>query len=217
MVSFAERSANGREGPDVLLFSGFLGSGKTTLIMAVAKELAARGCKTAFIVNEVGEVGVDQTIMRDGGLQVFELTAGCICCTIGADLIKTLEMLARDHRPQTVIVEASGIATPRGIVEAFAYYRGEPLGRVRSVGVLDPTRLEALLEVMTPLLESQVSEVDEIIISKVDEASVQEIERAEAVIRRLNPQAPVHRVSAFDQAALAPLVEHLLFSWETRV
>jgi G3E family GTPase len=70
---------------------------------------------------------------------------------------------------------------------------------------------------MTPLLESQVSEVDEIIISKVDEASVQEIERAEAVIRRLNPQAPVHRVSAFDQAALAPLVEHLLFSRETRV
>jgi G3E family GTPase len=216
-MNSAEASLGGGKGPDVLLFSGFLGSGKTTLIMALAKELAARGRRTAFIVNEVGEVGVDQSIMRDGGLEVYELTAGCICCTIGIDLIKTMEMLTSKHHPQTVIVEASGIATPRGVVEAFAYYQGEPLGRLWSIGVLDPTRLEALLEVMTPLIESQISEVDEIVITKVDEANAQEIERADAVVKHLNPQAPVQRVSALDPRGLAPLVEGLLGFQDTRV
>jgi G3E family GTPase len=202
--------AGGRVRSDILLFSGFLGSGKTTLIMALARELAAQGRKTAFIVNEVGEVGVDQSVMRDGGLEVFELTAGCICCQIGADLIKTVKMLTDEHHPQTIIVEASGVATPVGVLEAFDYYRGAPLGRVRSIGVLDPTRLEALLEVMTPLVESQISEVDEIVIAKVDECDEVEIRRALETATRLNPDAGVWQVSALDPEALANLAGRLV-------
>jgi G3E family GTPase len=178
--------------------------------MALARELAAQGRKTAFIVNEAGDVGVDQSIMRDGGLEVIELTAGCICCTLGADLVRAMRILTSEYRPQNVIVEASGLATPTGVLKAFDYYRGEPLKSLRSVGVLDPTRGEMLLEVATPLIESQISEVDEIVITKVDEASAQQMAWAGEVAARLNPKARVHRVSAFDPGALARLVGGLI-------
>ena len=195
--------------PEVLLSSGFLGSCKTTLIMALAREVAAQGRKTAFIVNEVGEIGVDQSVMRDGGLEVFEITSGCICCQTGIDLAKTLETLTHEHQPEVIIVEASGVATPDGVVEALDYYRGEPLGRVRSIGVLDPTRLEALMAVMTPLIESQISQVDEIVITKVDECSEWELALTWEAAERLNPGAEVGQLAALDLVALAELGRRL--------
>jgi G3E family GTPase len=196
--------------PEILLFSGFLGSGKTTLIMALARGLAAHGCKTAFIVNEVGEIGVDQSVMRDGGLEVFEITSGCICCQTGIELVKTMETLTREHEPEVIIVEASGVATPAGVVESLAYYRGEPLGRVRSIGVLDPTRLEALMTVMSPLIESQITQVEEIVITKVDDCSEWELALAWEAAGRLNPSAEVRQLSALDQVALADLGRRLM-------
>ena len=190
---------------DLLCFSGFLGSGKTTVILALAKELAARGRRTAIVVNEIGEVGVDQQVMRDGGLEVYEITAGCICCQLGVDLVRTLELLVDQHRPHTVIIEASGVATPEGVLDALSYYRGPPFAAIRSVGVLDPTRLEALIDVMTPLIESQVAGVDEIVITKMDEATAPDVALARNVAGRLNPDAPVRTLSALDATALAAL------------
>lgn len=78
----------------LLVFSGFLGSGKTTLIIALAKRLAAAGHRTCFVINEVGEIGIDQQVMRDGGLEVWEITAGCICCQLGSDLVATLHEIS---------------------------------------------------------------------------------------------------------------------------
>jgi G3E family GTPase len=194
---------------DLLVFSGFLGSGKTTLVLALAKELAAQGRRTAFIVNEVGEVGVDQQVLRDDGLQVYEITSGCICCQLGVDLVKTLEALVHEQRPENVIVEASGVATPDGVLDALSYYRGPSFASMRSVGVLDPTRLEALLEVMTPLLESQVAGVDGIVITKTDVATGAEVQLAREVVRRLNPSATLATVAATDPAALARLARSM--------
>lgn len=95
------------------------------------------------------------------------------------------------------------------MVDALAYYKGPPFRVVRSIGVLDPTRLEALIEVMTPLLESQVRDVDEIVITKIDEATAQEVARAEEVAAKLNPQAAVCRLSALDPEALCGLAVRL--------
>ncbi len=186
----------------LLLFTGFLGSGKTTLIMALARQTAAQGLNTAFIVNEVGEIGVDQQVMRDGGLEVYEITSGCICCQIGIDLVRTLTTIAETYHPELIVVEASGVATPRGVVDALSYYRGPPFKVVSNVGVLDPTRLEALLEVMTPLIESQIKEVDEIVITKIDEATQDEVARAWEVAATLNPRAVVSELSAVDPESL---------------
>ena len=195
---------------DLLLFSGFLGSGKTTLILALAKELAAQGRRTAFVVNEVGEVGVDQQTMEGDGLTVYEITAGCICCQLGVDLVKTLGQLVDQEHPETVIVEASGVATPDGVVDALSYYRGPAFATTRGIGVLDPTRLAALIDVMTPLVESQIAGVDELVITKVDEATEEDLRLAREAAERLNPSAEVHEVSALDAAALGRLARSLI-------
>ena len=157
---------------DLLLFSGFLGSGKTTLILALA-----RGTRRAGTADGVRRQRGRRGRRRPGSAcattasTVYEITAGCICCQLGVDLVKTLEQLVEQQHPETVIVEASGVATPDGVLDALSYYRGPAFAGTRSVGVLDPTRLEALIDVMTPLIESQVAGVDELVITKIDEAS----------------------------------------------
>lgn len=193
----------------VLVFSGFLGSGKTTLILALAKHLAAAGTRTCFIVNEVGDVGIDQQVMRDDGLEVYEITAGCICCQLTVDLVTTLEEIAVRYAPGVVIVEASGVATPKGILDALAHYAGPPLAGIHTVTLVDPTRIEPLLAVMTPLIESQIRGADEIVVTKSDEASPEEIEIAREAAERLRPEAPLHVISAYDAAALAAAMHAL--------
>ena len=193
----------------LLVFSGFLGSGKTTLIIALAKRLAAAGHRTCFVMNEVGEIGIDQQVMRDGGLEVWEITAGCICCQLGSDLVATLHEISERFRPAVVIVEASGVATPTGIIDALGRYRGRPFTERQLVTIIDPTRLQVLLEILTPLAEAQITEADEIVFSKLDEARSQEIDLAKATARRLNPGARTWGIDASDQQRLEPLLAHL--------
>ena len=102
-----------------------------------------------------------------------------------------------------------GVATPDGVLDALSYYRGPVFASMRNVGVLDPTRLEALLEVMTPLLESQVSGVDGIVITKTDVATGAEVQLAREVVGRLNPSATLATVAATDPAALARLARSM--------
>ena len=83
----------------LLLFTGFLGSGKTTLILAVVKKAERIPDAVCVIVNEVGDVGIDGEVLRVGDLEVRELTSGCICCQIGVDLVRTLRELEEHLRP----------------------------------------------------------------------------------------------------------------------
>jgi G3E family GTPase len=193
---------------ELLLFTGFLGSGKTTLILALAKELAIAGRLTAIIVNEIGEIGIDQSVIRDEGLEVFEITSGCICCQIGPDLVRVLRMLEEEHHPEMVIVEASGVATPGGVLDALRYFKGG-LKRVRKITVVDPTRLEALIAVVTPLIESQITEADDVVITKTDEATEPEVARARAEVERLNVGARVWLVSACDETTFRVFAQEL--------
>ena len=84
-------------------------------------------------------MGIDGKVLGDGGLEVYEITAGCICCQIGVDLVRTLQQIAEHYHPDVVIVEASGVATPAGIRDALTYYRGEPFAAIEVVTVVDPT------------------------------------------------------------------------------
>ncbi len=193
----------------VLVFAGFLGSGKTSLILPLATHLAAEGTRTCFIVNEVGDVGIDQQVMRDGGLEVYEITAGCICCQLTVDLVTTLAEIATRFQPDVVIVEASGVATPAGILNALSHYTGPPLAGIHTVTLVDPTRIEALLAVMTPLIEGQITGADEILITKLDEATDDEVALAHSAVSRLHPEAPVRSISVHDPARLTPALQAL--------
>jgi G3E family GTPase len=193
----------------LLIFSGFLGSGKTTLLLALARRLAAQGATSAIIVNEIGEVGIDGKVLGDGGLEVYEITAGCICCQIGVDLVRTLQDIGAQYHPDVVLVEGSGVATPAGIRDALTYYRGEAFADTVVVTVVDPTRFEALIEVLTPLIEAQITGADEIVITKVDQATSAEVDDARSHVERLRPGAPVSLIAAPDPATLEALLGRL--------
>jgi G3E family GTPase len=194
----------------LLLFAGFLGSGKTTVILSMARRAAASGLRICVVVNEVGEIGIDGEVLRMGDLEVKELTGGCICCQIGPDLVRTLRELEERFRPDLVIVEASGIATPEGVLEALHHYPVKTMTGIQTVTVVDATRFEALHEVLTPLIESQIRGADVIVVSKVDEATAAEVEAAATAVSRSAPAVPVHRVAATDDQSLAVLLDALI-------
>ncbi len=175
----------------LLLFAGFLGSGKTTLILALAKRAALERLRVCVLVNEVGEVGIDGEVLRLGDMEVVEITGGCICCQIGVDLVRALRDLERDFEPDLVIVEASGIATPQGVLDSIGRYPPATLTSVQTVTVVDPVRFEALHEVLTPLIEGQIAGADYLVITKADEAAAGEVEAAVRVAGGLAPAVPV--------------------------
>jgi G3E family GTPase len=175
----------------LLLISGFLGSGKTTLVLQLVQHAVERGQKVAILVNEIGEVGIDNQLMRQLDLNVWELLNGCICCTLSAGLVDTLHQLDREYSPDLVLIEPSGAADPRSILAALPYYRGSPLESLRTVAVLDPLRLPILMEVMTPLITAQIQRADLIIISKAEQAQAEELAFACRTAGEHNPEARV--------------------------
>ncbi len=173
----------------LLLVTGFLGSGKTTLVIRLAKAVTSHKLRTVILVNEIGEIGIDNQLMRQLDLNVWEMLGGCICCTLAGDLVTTLQQLDRDYHPDLVILEPSGAADPSGVLKALPYYRGTPLESIRTVAILDPLRLAILYEVMTPLITAHIQQADLILISKCDLASDAEISFASQTAKELNPQA----------------------------
>ena len=187
----------------LLLFAGFLGSGKTTLILALARQAALERSRVCVLVNEVGEVGIDGEVMRLGDMEVVEITGGCICCQIGVDLVRALRDLEQEFRPDLVIVEASGIATPEGVLDSIRRYSTQTLESMLTVTVVDPLRFEALYEVLTPLIEGQIAGADRIVITKADEAAAGEVEAARRVIGELAPSVLVFVVDSQRPETLA--------------
>ncbi len=227
-------------GVRILLFTGFLGSGKTTLILAVARDLAEMGRRTCIIVNEIGDVGIDGEVLRLGGLDVREITAGCICCQMGVDLIRTLQEVVERVVPDLVMIEASGMATPAGVMRSLDRYivgstnrsgganpagpNGEGLSGgglsgganvarpVVTITVVDPTRFEALHEVLTPLIEDQIAGADRVVVTKALEATPEEVDGARRVIQALRPGVPLHVTDSLQPESVAPLVAALVGS-----
>jgi G3E family GTPase len=186
----------------LLLFAGFLGSGKTTLILSIAKQAAHARARVCVLVNEVGEVGIDGEVLRLGDMEVMEITGGCICCQIGVDLVRALRDLEQEFRPDLVIVEATGIATPEGVLDSIRRYPPATLETLATVTVADPTRFEALQEVLTPLIEGQITGADCIVITKAGEATVEELALTSAGVDRLAPGKPVFVVDSLREESL---------------
>jgi G3E family GTPase len=176
----------------LLLVTGFLGSGKTTLILSLAAAAQAAGRRAAIIVNEIGEIGIDNQLMRQLDLDVWELFNGCICCTLTVDLVTTLQKLDEGYAADLVVVEPSGAADPTNLLRALPYYRGRPLASTRWVTVLDPLRLPMLLEVLEPLITAGIRQGDFLVISKTDLAAPEELAAATDAIRSINAESPLY-------------------------
>jgi G3E family GTPase len=194
----------------LILFTGFLGSGKTTHIIKLAQFAAERRQRVAILVNEIGEIGIDNQLMRQLELNVWELLNGCICCTLSADLVTTLQQLDADYNPDLVIIEPSGTADPRNVLSALPYYRRTSLESLCTISILDPLRMQVLMEVVTPLITSQIQHADLILISKSDLASPEEIAYARQTAQEINSSTTVF---LSDGQALHPDLISTLTPW----
>ena len=185
----------------VVLVSGFLGSGKTTLVRHLLADARRRGVRVAVISNELGELGIDRSLLANAQGDLIELAGGCICCRLSDRFVETLELLHERARPQRVIVETSGVALP---YETQLHLWREPVSRWvgddLAVVVVNAEQLAAGMadglaaEISgDDLLGQQVSSADLLVLNQIDRVEASELPRLEARLRELEPEAPILR------------------------
>lgn len=183
----------------LVIFGGFLGSGKTSLILSLAQFLVGTSVQDqpqlVILENEIGEVGIDQKVLKAGGFAVRELFAGCICCTLSADLVTTLHELQEQVRPRWVIFEPTGLANPRRILDTVNQY-ANGVEAIRVISVVDAERWEELMAFSPDLIQGQVSIGDLVLINKCDLVDSAQLRRVQEQVRAINPQAEIQSVSA---------------------
>jgi G3E family GTPase len=195
---------------NLLLVTGFLGSGKTTLLVQLAETVIKTGRRVAILVNEIGEIGIDNQLLKQLDFNVWEMVSGCICCTLSAELVTTLEQLDREYDTDLVLLEPSGAAEPDNIMRALPFYKGRPLESIRSASVLDALRFPELYQVLTPLVTKQIAHAEWLIINKADLANAEQISETREIATNINPNAQVIVVSAnrpLDPAILEELLK----------
>ena len=175
----------------VLVVSGFLGSGKTTLVRHLLRAAQATGTRVAVISNEFGALGIDQALLGDGGEAFVELEGGCVCCQLSNELRDTLQMLRERVQPDRVIVETSGVALPSDT--QLQFWR-EPVSTwVDDDVAVVVVNAEQLAEGrdLHGTFEDQVSSADLLLLNKVDLAPSDHLDRLDALLHDMAPETPV--------------------------
>ena len=177
----------------VTVLTGYLGAGKTTLLNRILSE--DHGRRYAVIVNEFGEVGIDNDLITSADEELFEMNNGCICCTVRGDLIRTVHgLLAKSGTFDAIIVETTGLADPGPVAQTFFVD-----GYLKSRTMLDSvTTVVDARHILMRLADSreaveQIAFADQIVLNKTDLVSEDDLIEVERRLRRLNPLAPIHR------------------------
>ena len=177
----------------VTVLTGYLGAGKTTLLNRILSE--PHGQKYAVIVNEFGEIGIDNDLVVGAEEEVFEMNNGCICCTVRGDLVRIIDgLMRRKGKFDAIIVETTGLADPAPVAQTF--FVDEGVGR--------RTRLDAVVTVAdakwlkdrlrdAPEAKNQIAFADVILVNKTDLVSPAELAEVEGRIRAINPYAKLHK------------------------
>jgi G3E family GTPase len=177
----------------VTVLTGYLGAGKTTLLNRVLSE--QHGKKYAVIVNEFGELGIDNELVVAADEEVFEMNNGCICCTVRGDLIRIIEgLMKRKGRFDAILIETTGLADPAPVAQTF-FVDDDVRSRTRLdsiITVVDAKHFLSRLEDSHEAAE-QVAFADTVLLNKVDLVSPEEAARVEARIRAINPMAQIFR------------------------
>src|SRR5690349_397373 len=182
----------------VTVLTGYLGAGKTTLLNRILSE--SHGKKYAVIVNEFGEIGIDNDLIVESDEEVFEMNNGCVCCTVRGDLIRVVQGLMKRQNAKTgrgfdaIIVETTGLADPGPVAQTFFVDEDvRAKTQLDSVTtVVDAKHLPLRLKDSKEAAE-QIAFADQIILNKTDLVSEGDLAEVEKAIRTLNPLAPIHR------------------------
>jgi G3E family GTPase len=194
----------------VTVLTGYLGAGKTTLLNRILSE--NHGKKYAVIVNEFGEIGIDNDLIIGADEEVFEMNNGCVCCTVRGDLVRILEgLMKRKGKFDAIIVETTGLADPAPVAQTFFVdedvQKNARLDAV--VTVADAKWLSDRLK-DAPEAKNQIAFADVIVLNKTDLVSKSELTEVEGRIRAINPYAKLHRTERC-QVALSDVLERGAF------
>ncbi|MEM0448689.1 MAG: GTP-binding protein [Methanomassiliicoccales archaeon] len=196
---------------DLLLISGFLGSGKTTMVLSTIDEITKRKHKkVVVIVNDFGKIGIDGKVMEKYGLKVKEMPSGCICCTLGSDLLTTLRDVAEAFHPDLVVIEPTGVADPVAIHDTLKLYVGPPIDMVRIVIIVDSERYDAIAKALERPLKNQLKAAQVIVLNKMDRVSPEQLASIEARVREIGSTARIIPASAIHGTNLDKVVEAMV-------
>lgn len=181
----------------VVVLGGFLGSGKTTVLLEFAREIVSRNKGTkktplVIIENEIGDVSVDGKMLS--GYSVKELFAGCICCTLISDLTVTVHDILQEYDPAWLIIEATGMAQPDSIASTIIQY--VRVEKILSIVLADASRWDKLMNYMEVFLTQQIRGGDIILLNKTDLVDNEKINIILVRLCEINPSAVVYAVSA---------------------
>jgi len=182
----------------VTVLTGYLGAGKTTLLNRILTE--PHGQRFAVIVNEFGEIGIDNDLIVGADEEIFEMNNGCVCCTVRGDLIRIIDgLLKRKGKFDAILVETTGLADPAPVAQTFFVDQD----------VAEKTRLDAVVTVAdakwlkdqlkdAPEAKNQIAFADVIVLNKTDLVTAPELREVEMRIRALNPYAKLHKTTRSD-------------------
>src|SRR6266481_3650802 len=194
----------------ITVLTGYLGAGKTTLLNRILSE--PHGQKYAVIVNEFGEVGIDNDLIVGADEEIFEMNNGCVCCTVRGDLVRIIDgLMRRKGKFDAIILETTGLADPAPVAQTF--FIDDNIGRNARldavVTVADAKWLSDRLK-DAPEAKNQIAFADVIVLNKTDLVSRAELAEVEARIRAINPYAKLHRTERC-QVALSDVLERGAF------
>jgi G3E family GTPase len=176
----------------VTVLTGYLGAGKTTLLNRILSE--EHGKRYAVIVNEFGEIGIDNDLVVGADEEVFEMNNGCVCCTVRGDLIRVVQgLMKRKGGFDGIVIETTGLADPGPVAQTFFVDEDvRAKAKLDSVTtVVDAKHIDLRLDDSREARE-QIAFADQIVLNKTDLVSESELRATEARLRRLNPLAPIH-------------------------
>ena len=173
------------------IFSGFLGAGKTTLIKKLITEAFA-GQQVVLIENEFGEIGIDGGFLKESGIQINELNAGCICCSLVGDFRTALQQVVEQYHPDRIVIEPSGVGKLSDVtraVEGVAEHLDVQLNSF--VTVADVNKVKMYMKNFGEFYDDQISHASCILLSRTQTASEEKIAAAVAMLREKTPTATI--------------------------
>ena len=180
----------------IVIVSGMLGVGKTSVLLKIIDKIIAKGYKVAVIENEVGSKGVDGELINIAGTEVLELGGGCICCTMKSTLMETLMFIGTNINPDIVIVEPSGIADPKHIIDVSEEMHNFNVSGVFTVIVADSERFSLMAKVFERPMRNHLSVADLVLLNKIDTRNAEELNEIEQKIREFGYDGEILRIRA---------------------
>lgn len=172
------------------IFSGFLGAGKTTLIKKLIAE-AYKGEKVVLIENEFGEIGVDKGFLKNTGIQINEMNAGCICCTLVGDFGRALDQVIRDYDPERILIEPSGVGKLSDVIIAVQDLHNDKIQLNGFTTVVDAKKCKMYMKNFGEFYKNQVENASSIILSHVQGMTQEKLDQVVAMLRELNEDANI--------------------------